>query len=77
MKEHILAALREQFESWNELLGNLSEKQITAPRFDLDWSIKDVVTHLRAWQQISIARTESGVLDRVPQYLGWIVAIES
>jgi hypothetical protein len=25
MKEHILAALQEQFESWNDLLARLSE----------------------------------------------------
>jgi hypothetical protein len=48
MKDHILAALREQFIRWEELLAGLSEDQITAPRFDLDWSIKDVMAHLWA-----------------------------
>ena len=32
MKEHILMALREQFEGWNKLLAGLKEEQITAPR---------------------------------------------
>ena len=36
MKDHILAALREQFERWEELLANLSEEQVVAPHFDLD-----------------------------------------
>jgi len=49
MKDHILTALREQFESWEELLASLSEEQITAPYFDLDWSIKDVMAHLWGW----------------------------
>ena len=61
MKEHILAALREQFERWELLLANLSEEQISTPAFDLNWSIKDVMAHLWAWQEISIARMESGV----------------
>jgi len=56
MKEHILAALREQFNRWEELLANLSEEQLTAPSFDYNWSIKDVIAHLWGWQQISIAR---------------------
>ena len=73
MKEHILAAMREQFELWDELLSSSSEREITAPRFDLDWSIKDVIAHLWAWQQISIARMEGGVFDREPEYPGWIV----
>jgi hypothetical protein len=73
MKEHILAALREQFDRWEELLASLSEEQITTPRFDYDWSIKDVMAHLWAWQQISIARMESGVLDHEPEYPKWIM----
>lgn len=73
MKEHILAALQEQFDSWEELLAGLSETQINAPEFDLGWSIKDVMAHLWAWQQISIARMEAGEQEREPQYSDWIV----
>ena len=74
MKEHILAALREQFHHWEGLLATLSEEQITTPHFDLNWSIKDVIAHLWAWQQISIARMEAGVKDREPEFPKWIVA---
>ena len=77
MKEHILAALNEQFESWKDLFAGLSEEQIIAPRFDLDWSIKDVMAHLWAWQQISIARMEGGLNDREPELPGWILEIEN
>jgi hypothetical protein len=75
MKEHILAALREQFISWEELLASLTEKQINAPHFDLSWSIKDVMAHLWAWQQISISRMEAGVHDREPEYPKWITTL--
>ncbi len=75
MKEHILAALREQFNRWEELLASLSEEQITAPHFDFDWSIKDVIAHLWAWQQISIARMEAARQDREPEFPKWIVSL--
>ena len=75
MKEHILAALREQFDRWEELLASLSEEQVTIPSFDLNWSIKDVIAHLWAWQQISIARVEGGVQNREPDFPKWIVSI--
>ena len=75
MKDHILAALREQFESWEGLLTSLSIEEIIAPHFDLNWSIKDVMAHLWAWQQISIARMDGGVTDREPEYPKWIVSI--
>jgi hypothetical protein len=73
MKGHILATLREQFDSWEELLASLSEEQITAPHFDFDWSIKDVMAHLWAWQQISIARMEGGLHDHEPEFPKWIL----
>jgi hypothetical protein len=73
MKEHILVALREQFDKWEELLAVLNEEQLTTPHFDFDWSIKDVIAHLWAWQQISIARMEGGLHDREPVLPKWIV----
>jgi hypothetical protein len=49
MKQHILAALREEFNRWEDLLASMSEEQITAPHLPSHWSIKDVIAHLRAW----------------------------
>jgi len=70
-KQQILAALREEFERWEALLAGLSEAQITAPQLDDGWSIKDVIAHLRAWQQRSIARVEAALSDREPDYPDW------
>jgi hypothetical protein len=75
MKEHILSALREQFNRWEELLASMSEEQITAPHFDFDWSIKDVIAHLWAWQQISIARMEAAAQDWEPEFPKWILSL--
>lgn len=75
MKDHILAALRENFDQWEDLLASLSEEEITAPHFDFDWSIKDVIAHLWAWQQISIARMEGGAQNREPEFPKWILSL--
>ena len=72
MKEHILTALREQFSRWEELLASLSDKQITTPNFDYDWSIKDVINHLWGWQQISVARMNAAVLNQEPEFPNWL-----
>jgi len=74
MKEHILEALREQFNRWEELLASLSDEQITTPHF-YNWSIKDVIVHLWAWQQISIARMEAAGLNREPEFPQWVTAL--
>ncbi len=67
-KQHILAMLREEFNRWEELLSGMTEEQITAPRLPANLSIKDVVAHLRAWQQVSIARLEAALLNREPRF---------
>ena len=71
MKEHILSALREQFSHWEELLASLSDEQCTAPLLPSQWSVKDEMAHLMAWQQRSIARVEAALSDREPQYPKW------
>lgn len=72
MKDHILAALREEFARWEELLSGLTTEQLTRPNFDLDWSIQDVLNHLWGWQQISNARVKAAVLDREPEFPDWL-----
>jgi hypothetical protein len=74
MKDHILSALREQFNQLEELLASLSEEQITTPNFDDNWSIKDVVNHLWGWQQISVARMNAGVFNREPEFPNWLTS---
>jgi len=71
MKQHILAAMREQVDHWEELLGSMDESQITAADLPSNWSVKDVIAHLRVWQTRSIARTEAAVLDREPELPMW------
>lgn len=73
MKDHILTALREQFKQLEELFASLNEEQLTAPHFDDNWSIKDIVNHLWGWQQISIARVSAGVLGCEPTFPDWLM----
>ncbi|NJM07750.1 DinB family protein, partial [Candidatus Gracilibacteria bacterium] len=51
----IISKLRAEFVQWEALLARLSEAEIVVPQPD-GMSIKDVLAHLMAWQQVSIAR---------------------
>src|SRR4051794_38395163 len=75
MKEHILEALREQFNRWEELLAGMSEAQINTPHSPSNWSIKDEIAHLWAWQQRSVARVEAARLEREPEFPQWPAAL--
>ena len=70
-KTLILALLRDELNRWEALLAGLSENQIITPSLPSDLSIKDVIAHLRAWQQVSIARLEAALHDREPAYPAW------
>ena len=70
-KQQILTMLGEEFKHWEKLLASLSEEQITAPQLAANWSIKDVIAHLWAWQQRSIARLEAALHNREPEYPQW------
>lgn len=71
-KAQILVAIREVFRRWEELLAGLSEVQLTTPLHPSHLSIKDVMAHLRAWQQVSIARLEAAQQDREPEFPEWL-----
>jgi hypothetical protein len=72
MKDHILTGLREQFNRWEELLAGMGVDQITAPLLPSDWSTKDNIAHLKAWQQRSIARLEAALANREPEFPRWL-----
>jgi hypothetical protein len=65
-KAPTIAMLRKEFARLEELLAGLNQTQITTPITPSKWSIKDVVAHLRAWQQVSIARLEAAQLNKDP-----------
>jgi hypothetical protein len=76
MKAHILTALQEQFDHWEDLLASLSDTQIHAPLTPSPWSAKDVMIHLWGWQQRSNARIQAALFDRAPELPAWLPGLE-
>ncbi len=76
MKEHILAALKEQFNRWEELLTGMSEEQITNLQVFPGWTTKNVIAHLWGWQQISVARVEAAALNREFEFPKWVAELD-
>lgn len=71
-REKILEELGEEFDRWEELLSTLSEEEITTSRLPNGWSIKDLMAHLMAWQQITAARLEASLRNESPVFPGWL-----
>lgn len=71
-REETLEELRDEFKRWEVLLANLSEEEITTSRLPNDWSIKDLMAHLMAWQQVTTARLEAARRDESPVLPKWL-----
>ncbi len=76
MKEHLLAALKEQLNRWEELLDHLNDNQINILLVPSNWTAKDVLTHLSIWQQRSIARLEAAFSDQEPIFPKWLPELD-
>jgi hypothetical protein len=76
MKEHILAALREQFQTWEEMLAGIPNEEITIPLLPSPWSIKDIMVHLWAWQQRTSARVEAARSNHEPEFPKWVPGLD-
>jgi hypothetical protein len=74
MSEHRQAidALRAQFEQWEAALARLGEPRILAPTLPDGQSVKAIVGHLHAWQQLSVARLEAAQADTAPHMPAWL-----
>jgi hypothetical protein len=75
-KAQIITTLREVFNRWEALSTGINEEQITASNLIANRSIKGIVAHLRAWQQVSIARLEAALLDREPEFPKWLAGLD-
>jgi len=74
-KSQFIAALRDVFNRWEQLLAALNEEQITARLPSSRLSIKDVMAHLWAWQQVSSARLEAALSNREPEFPQWLAGL--
>ena len=56
---------------WQEILFSVKEPGSVLPVMDNGWSLKDVLAHLSAWQQITLARLKAASDNEEPQYPDW------
>ena len=58
-KDELLAAMDQGYTTFELLLAPLSETQLTIPGVNGEWSIKDILAHLAAWQGRVAERLEA------------------
>ncbi len=77
MKEHLITALMEQLNRWEELIAGLSEGETVMRLEPEERTPKDVLAHLMAWQKRSIARLEAAQAGKEPVFPRWVPGLEA
>ena len=75
-KEQILHKLSKVFADWRSLVADLSEEQLTDPSVPGKWTIKDVLAHLYAWQQVTNARLTAALNHHEPSFPEWLAGLD-
>ncbi|GCE13866.1 DinB family protein [Tengunoibacter tsumagoiensis] len=58
-KEQFLERIRTGYTTFQELLQPLTPEQLTTPNVNGQWSIKDNLAHLSAWQKLVLNKIEA------------------
>ena len=70
-KQKLINDLKAVFDSWEKVLAGMNEIGITARPRPGQYSISEVVIHLHAWQQISIAYVKAAD-NTHPKFPAWL-----
>ena len=66
-KQALLAAIREERAALDAALADLSPREMTRPGVTRGgWSVKDILAHLFAWQEMNISWYEAGARGVAP-----------
>lgn len=51
-KSEVLDRIRTAHAALEQMIGQMSDEQLTTPTADVGWSIKDHLAHITAWEQV-------------------------
>jgi hypothetical protein len=60
-KSELLTWLQEEYQQWEALLDEIGPARMDEPGVNGDWSMKDMVTHLTAWQPRASANLQAAL----------------
>jgi uncharacterized protein (TIGR03083 family) len=65
-KDEVLAHMRRERATLDALVASLSEAQLVEPELEAGWSVKDVLAHIAAWEQLCVKWIREGRCDEGP-----------
>jgi len=59
-KTDLLESIRKSWADLTDVLGELSEEQMTQPEVQDEWTVKDIMAHVSAWHRLAMDRIHAG-----------------
>lgn len=70
-KKTLIEAVRNSRVAWDVLLAQVGEERMTTPGVTGNWSVKDVVAHLTAWERRPVAWLTAVRQSATPEPAPW------
>ena len=67
-KSELLNEIHQEWDLLIALIGSLSEAQLTTPNLHGDWSVKDTLAHISAWEKVLLDRLGEALSGQPGQY---------
>lgn len=69
-KSSLLHEMSNGYTALEDILAPLDQAQMTTPGVNGDWSIKDILAHLNAWQDYTVIRLQAAARNEEPAVHG-------
>ncbi len=70
-KQELIDKVEQEHAEWQSLLSEVGEVRMTEPGVTGDWSVKDIIAHIAAWEQRVLDRMESETTATPLEMSGW------
>jgi len=70
-KSELLSKIETAHSEWQSLLSEVGEARMTEPGVTGDWSVKDIIGHIAAWEQRVLDRVRSDSTGETLEMTGW------
>lgn len=67
-KTELLATIREGRDEWDAILARVPEARLTEPGVAGDWSVRDIVAHVTAWEEAATLRLQAALRGETPNH---------
>lgn len=65
-REELLREIREERAAFEAILAQVPEQRLLQPLLDGGWSVKDVLAHIAAWEELMVAWVEATLRGETP-----------